>query len=339
MEMMNFTKLQVAYTVGTQPDGRDVLVVVAKTTFCIPANLDGEPEILDEQVPLVLTDVFSGEPGFSAPLYESDFAPRKPRCDVLFNGSAYAPGNMAVRRVRVSLRVDSVVKSFDVVGDRVWQVRLLNDIGSSEPKPFTIMPISYDRAFGGVDRPDESPASHRWYPSNHAGRGYHENVTVGNLDGKPMPNTEQPDNPIRTPRGRYRPQAFGPIGRAWHPRIGLAGTYDKNWIDNVMPFLPADFDEAYYQAAPLDQQVDFLRGGEEVELTNLTPQGKARFRVPKLTLGVVVLRRDGAVKEVAPLLDTVVLEPDNQRFTLAFRATVPLRKNICEVRQVSIENR
>ena len=49
--------------------------------------------------------------------------------------------------------------------------------------------------------------------------------------------------------------SFGPVGRGWHPRLGYAGTYDQNWLDNVFPFLPADFRDDYYQAAPADQQI------------------------------------------------------------------------------------
>ncbi|MCK7582586.1 MAG: DUF2169 domain-containing protein [Chromatiales bacterium] len=49
-------------------------------------------ELHDEQLPLVMADTFTGEPGLSAPVYEVDFAPRKHRCDVLLVGSAHAPG-------------------------------------------------------------------------------------------------------------------------------------------------------------------------------------------------------------------------------------------------------
>ena len=68
----------------------------------------------------------------------------------------------------VSLKVGTMSKSFDVVGNRVWQAGLLYPV-ASRPEPFTVMPISYDNAFGGVDRTHEDAAKHRWYPSNHAG--------------------------------------------------------------------------------------------------------------------------------------------------------------------------
>ena len=58
---------------------------------------------------------------------------------------------------------------------------------------------------------------------------------------------------MTVPWGAYRPMALGPVGRGWRPRLSYAGTYDQHWIDEVFPFLPADFDDRYYQAAPEDQ--------------------------------------------------------------------------------------
>ena len=48
--------------------------------------------------------------------------------------------------------------------------------------------------------------------------------------------------------------SFGPMGRGWPGRIEYGGTYDQNWIDNIFPFLPPDFDDRYFQMAPPDQQ-------------------------------------------------------------------------------------
>ena len=117
------------------------------------------------------------------------------------------------------------------------------------------MPISYDNAFGGVDDTDPSPDQHTAFRPNHVGQGYHGRPNDASIDGKPLPNTEETGRPVTEPKASYRPMAFGAIARSWPPRLKYAGTYDQNWIDNVFPFLPADFDERYYQAAPEDQQV------------------------------------------------------------------------------------
>ena len=75
MNLVNATGLVAGYTLGIQPDGRELLVVVVKGTFMLPARGE-EPSLAEDQQPLVETDEFTGEPGFSAPLYEIDFARR-----------------------------------------------------------------------------------------------------------------------------------------------------------------------------------------------------------------------------------------------------------------------
>ena len=76
MELINATRMAAGYNVGLEVGGRELLVIVVKGTFVLPRA--GEPVVLHEnQVPLVVADTFSGEPGFSAPVHEVDFAPRK----------------------------------------------------------------------------------------------------------------------------------------------------------------------------------------------------------------------------------------------------------------------
>ena len=254
MNLINATGTAAGFTLGLDKDGRESLVVVVKGTFLIPKNPSDEPVLASEQVPLVDADTFTGEPGFSAPIYEADYAPRKPRCDVLLHGSAYAPGGRATDRVTVSLRVGGMRKSFDVVGDRVWQASALS-LCASAPKPFTKTPVSYDRAFGGVDKAKGDPATYRFYPTNHAGVGWHEYLDTKFLDGTPIPNTEETGQPIRKANGSYRPMAFGPVGRAWQPRPSWAGTYDRSgWMTSSLSL--KDFDERYFSRAPEDQQID-----------------------------------------------------------------------------------
>ena len=88
MDLLNATKMQAGYTMGVEPSAREHLVVAVKGTFTIPKN-GGEPALAEEQVPLVEADAFTGEPGFSAPLYEADYPLRKPRWRLK---SSHAPG-------------------------------------------------------------------------------------------------------------------------------------------------------------------------------------------------------------------------------------------------------
>jgi hypothetical protein len=128
--------------------------------------------------------------------------------------------------------------------------------------------------------------------------------------------------------------AFGPVGRGWEQRIKYAGTYDQDWIDNTFPFLPADFNDAYYQVAPLDQQIAFPGGGEEVVLVNLTSEGRLSFKLPAIEVPVVFFRKKGERHETRAVLDTIIIEPDKRVFSLTWRTSLPLKKNMFEIPQV-----
>jgi hypothetical protein len=334
MELLNATPMRAGYTMGIQPDGRELLVVVAKGTFKIPQRGE-QTDYTEQQKPLVEADVFFGEPGFSAPRYEVDYAPLKQHCDVLLVGSAYAPKGKPTTRVEVTLRLGPLLKSFAVTGDRYWES------GNIAIRPgyaglFDRVPISYERAFGGIDNFHENENKHSAYMSNPVGKGYHLELSRGFVDGSPMPNTEELRRPVTMPNGNYSPMAFGPLGRSWDPRRQLAGTYDQNWIDNTFPFLPADFNVAYYQAAPADQQIPYPNGGERVFLENLTPQGQTAFTLPEIDVPVVFFYKNGETLKLNGMIDTIVLEPDEGLFTMTWRATIPLKKNIFELSQILV---
>lgn len=332
MELLNATGMQAGYTLGMEPSGREHLVVAVKGTFSIPAP-GKDPELAEEQVPLVEADTFTGEPGHSAPVYETDYPLHKPGCDVLLLGSAYAPDGKPAERVQVGLKIGPMTKTFHVVGDRLWQVGNAIRPGS-HIQPFERMPITYDRAFGGVDDFHENPSKHTAYMLNPIGRGYHTELDSSLVDGTPMPNTEEIKRPVDRPDGKYQPMSFGPVGRGWTPRLKYAGTYDQDWLDNVFPFLPKDFRDDYFQAAPADQQLSYPTGGEEMFLLNLTPEGRTNFRLPNVEVPVVFFQKKGERPETNGTIDTIVLEPDKGTFTVTWRASIPLRKNIFEIVQV-----
>jgi len=329
MEVVNTTGMVAGYTLGVEPSGRELLVVAVKGTYAIP-KAGGEARLNLKQLPLIVADTFTGEPGFSAPLEEVDFSPRKHRCDILLTGSAHAPHGDATTRVKVGVRIGDWQKAFTVVGDRHW-ISGLKGARASSPAPFVRLGLSYDVAFGGLDTFPEDAANHAAFMLNPVGRGWHKHLQSRYVDGTPLPNTEAVDQPVIAPDGAYAPKSFGPVGRGWSCRLPYAGTYDREWLENTFPFLPADFKDEYYQAAPVDQQIASLRGGEEVALINLTADGELRFRLPTLEVPVTFFQRRGGHHEIRAALDTIVLRPDDEIFTLTWRATLPLKRNIFEI--------
>ena len=334
MELINATRMQAGFNMGIEPSGRELLVVVIKGTFTLPRN--GERVgLYPEQLPLVMADTFTGEPGFSAPVHEVDYAPRKHFCDVLLLGSAYAPEGRPATRVPVGLRIGNWQKTFAVVGDRVWDASL-SGIRASPAQPFIQKPISYDVAFGGSDTLHEDPAKHAWYLPNPVGRGFHKHLRSEWVDGTPLPDTEELNRPVTRPDEGYAPMAYGPIGRSWPERLRYAGTYDQKWLDEHFPFLPPDFDERYYQASPADQQLAHPVGGQQVVLANLTPDGSRIFELPNFEAPVTVFAKDGKREDYKATLDTIVFEPGMDRFTMSWRVARPLRRNIFEIAQVLV---
>jgi hypothetical protein len=335
MELLNSTRMIAGYTMGMEPSGRELLVVVMKGTFRIPEEQNAPLRLHDEQVPLLMSDVFYGEPGMSAPKFETDFAPRKHRCDLLLVASAHAPGGRPAARVEVEARVGGWSKSFAVIGDRVWEAGGPG-IGASSAVPFAVMPLSYDRAFGGTDNLHVDQSKHACFMENPTGRGFHSQLVKEWIDGTPLPNTEEIGQPVTWVNGKYRPMSFGPLGRNWADRAPYAGTYDEHWLAEVFPFLPADFDERYYQAAPTDQQLASPPGEQLVTLTNLTADGRRSFVLPHLEAPIHVFPKKGGREDFTASVDTIVIEPDEGRVTMTWRVARPLKKNMFEVGQVVV---
>jgi len=330
MQLYNATPFAAAYSLGLLKSGRNCLVVVAKATFELPAENGGEPRRAQTQIPPHESDTYTGEPGYSAPEYENDFAPLKHRCDVILLGSAHA--NQPTTRKRVALHVGQVNKAFDVVGAAHWTQTAMG-LSPSGRIPFTRQPIRYDTAFGGtVTDPRDPGITLDVVETNPVGQGYYPKLTKEQLQEQPLPLTEAPGDPIVDPRTkRHRPMALGPVARNWAPRRYRGGTYDQHWIDHIKPFLPEDFDERYYQCAPEDQQTDFLRGGETVTLIGLHPHGDLQFRLPTLPMTMQVILANGDRHNLNPVVDTLTLEPDENRFTWVWRARIGLQRGIHEV--------
>jgi hypothetical protein len=332
VEFVNETKVAAGWTMGFERDGRELVVVAMKATFAFPRN-GGDPQLAEEQIPLVNADQFTGTPGLSAPLYESDYAHRKPMCDVLVNGTAYAPPGKVVRQTGVSVRVGSMVKAFNVVGPRVWRKAIVG-FRPSEPEPFDVMPISYNNAFGGVEESHSEVGKVHTFLPNPAGRGYSHSKQ--RLDGMPLPNTEENGKAVTDPGGEYRPMALGPVGRNWPPRVSHAGTYDQRWLDDRAPFWPDDFNYRYFQAAPIDQQIGYPAGGEEVILKNMTPSGAVGFFLPRMSMPVWFVPYRGRDVRVDGQLDTVLIEADKELLMLTWRAALPMRRSCFDVKQIIV---
>ncbi len=329
MNLLNETKFAGGYAPGRLKSGRDCLVLVAKATYSLPVGEGEKPTLLAEQIEPSPVDIPLGDPESTPILYEHDYVPYKPNCDVILIGSAYAPPQDSRQRVAVRMTVGSMIKTFVVVGHRQWQKKN-GMLYPGEPVPFTCLPIHYGVAYGGMGMLSRKQKMYA-YADNMLGVGYYGNQSNEEWLHKPLPNTEEVESLIKKPTANYIPMSFGPIAKNSPARIQYAGTYDNVWEQQKAPFLPDDFDERFYQCAPGDQQIPYLQGGETVVLNNLTPENFNKFILPKEKLMMHVVYQNDARVDLESVIDTLIFEPDKQRFSVVWRAMVPLKRNMREV--------
>lgn len=105
----------------------------------------------------------------------------------------------------------------------------------------------------------------------------------------------------------------------------VAGAYDTEWLATRWPHLPEDFDTAYWNGAHPDMRIPHLAGGEEIMLTNLTPEGALTFRLPGHLPLLQARYRGGRSGSVFPKLDTLIIEPDARNVSLVWRAVLPIQ--------------
>jgi hypothetical protein len=293
-------------------------VVVVKGTFDI--LMDGTTKLADKQKEPLYGEEYSGEPGKSSVLYDADLVSPKRNTDVLLNGHVYAPAGKPTTEITATMIVDKITKHLHVFGDRRWKKRLWG-LSMTRPVPFEKIPLTYERAFGGWDIKPEKSSDQRLEPRNPIGAGFA--IRAEHLVGQPVPNVEDPKQLISSWRSRPRPAGFGVIASYWSPRLKYAGTYDGKWQKERFPLLPEDFDERFFQSAPEDQQVvGFMRGGEKVELINLSPNGHLTFDLPKIIPGFVTRFGRERINHTSHL-HTVIIEPDWPRVIMVWHTSLP----------------
>jgi hypothetical protein len=332
LQVVNLTPFVARLVPLPNEQGIDCAYAIVKATYQIlPAVA-----VAAEQVPVVMADQPWGEPAASSLRYASDLTLTKPATDVMMVGTAHAPAGRRVTEMDVALRVGPLSKTVRVFGDRVWRKGLLSAAASS-PQPFDRMPLVYERSFGGTDRSHEAEGKMEDEPRNPVGRGFRGKKSSLPVEDTPLPNLEEPRHLIKGLKDAPPPANFGPIAAHWQPRRSYAGTYDEAWQKNRCPYLPADFDLRFCNAAHPDLVAKgYLQGGEPVEVVGASPRGTLHFALPRVQVRVIYTIA-GEKVEKTPNLDTVTVEPDENRFTLVWRAQAECDQKVLQVRQIRVE--
>lgn len=229
----------------------------------------------------------------------------------------------------------------------------------------TQVPLRWEHAFGGASRIAnpahlQAPETHEWLLneacfSNPVGcgwmdkrhRSYARKAGLDEPNKIPAPSfcyppetlsepllVKNPPAPLSTAqmleasdRYGYRPAGLGPIGRSWAPRVGLTGTYDEQWQKSRWPLLPEDFDEHYWNCAPLDQQMPWPAADCQIETWFLfspavAPHGYVRIALPGHHAFVMVKLTDGTPIPYTAAIDTLVLDTDAMQLSVVWRCRI-----------------
>jgi hypothetical protein len=258
-------------------------------------------------------------------------------------------------------------KRLVVTAPRSWEADRRGRWTLREPvKPITSLPLHYEYAFGGEcrvnlddpdgnsvdarfrltaqqrsrhpDGPERAPLAHTVCPCNPVGLGCADDwyLKAKKVRSLPAPQVDSPQDPVAVLGRSYAPQGFGVITKAWGQRLKLAGTYDDEWLEKRWPYLPEDFDMAYWNGANPDMLTPHLRGDETVTLSNLTPEGKLTFSLPGYFAAVKVRYTDGNTVYFSARLDTLLIEPDTKKVILVWRAVFPVYPEIDVVEALSL---
>lgn len=283
-------------------------VFFVKGAYLLKAGAPAEPAA--EPAP-VSGDVHDGEDPAKVLKYASDFAPLKPRTDVILNAVCHAPGGKSASVLRAGFKLGTLAKSLAVIGDRRWIPGILAK-KQTEPEPFKSMPLGWDRAYGGAK-----------YRKNPVGRGRVK-------EAGQLPNVEHADRLLQGPGDSIDPAGFGPVDWSWEPRSAIKGTFKDKWLKERWPWYPEDFDFGAYNAAPPDQQLAAApKGDEELSFDNLHPaHSKYVTRLPGVRVrGFVTDKIDGKIsfREVPMKIDTVWIDLEKEALVLTWRGRVDVK--------------
>ncbi|MEN6509213.1 MAG: DUF2169 domain-containing protein [Smithella sp.] len=334
MNIINHSPMAVATYFLMDRDGAEVMLLVLKGTWRIGSG--GKLSIADEQMPVISEPVYRGKPDKSSLICDTDAVLEKPGTDCVLIGHARAL-KPHLAYVDVTFGVGPVKKQARVFGDRRWQKGILGGASIIKIRPIEEIPLFWENAFGGIDASYEDPSKHEVCQENPVGKGFMAAKSNIDIDGQLLPNIENPANLIKNPKQRPKPVGFGMIAPYWQPRISYAGTYDEQWRKYISPLLPEDFDTRFnLSAAPGLSTKTHLQGNEPVLVEGASKNVRLLFDLPGVIPRVIV-RRWGYEGDLPVLLDTVIVEPDDELVTLTWRGVWNVHGRVHQLISVRVE--
>jgi len=332
LQLINNTPFQAALAVMTDKNGAEKAVVAVKATFSLPH--ENQPVWLaDKQIPILYCDEYWDQPGKSSIKFPVDLVLGKAGTDIGLVGHAYSSHETPVQRLQACLQVGVYKKEILIFGNRRWKKRnFLPGFEISAPEPFIKMALRLELAFGGEDQDDNKNGYDR---NNPLGSGFC--VSEQNIEGRSLPNLENPVELIQNWHDEPAPACFGFVSSSWLPRVRYAGTYDDQWRKQRSPLLPQDFELRFNNAAMPDLcAIPFLEGGERVGLLNLSKDIIPEFNLPNLKVKVFFKIGYEIHAQLAEL-QTLIFDPDENRFCMVWGSACGFGKQLSQMRYVGIK--
>lgn len=304
MDVRSYCPIRVAALRWQPRPGSHALTVVCKATFELRP---GESPLARTQEEPSQSDVHWNDDPRRSLRAASDMAPFKRRTDVLVLGHAFASAGAPVMSLSARVAVGSIDKAIEVHADRAWTA----DGRVVTGEPFSRAPLTWERAAWGTNNPAGIAPSG---PPDERGL-------------RRIPNIVPRGFVLRSPADPIPSVGLGPIAPTWHPRASLLGRLASTWDHRtwIARPLPEDFDGAFFNAAPEDQQLTELRGDETIVLERLhSSYPQLTTRLSKVNPVVTVRRASGEAHEIRVRVDTLCIDTDRAIATLVWRGVVLL---------------
>ena len=278
-------------------------VVVVKGSFQVQGS-SGEASQCADPSPVLVEDTETPY----GPI-ETEVVPAKAWCDLAVLGHAYSPHPRRPVTTRlVSLKVGALRRRVRVTGDRTWE-RTLAGFRPSAPKRFSKLPLRYEYAFGGSAR--QAGPLRLPYADNPDGRGYV--LLKEEVEGTPLPNIEEPDQPIRAWTDQPPTAGLAPLSRRSMLRA-------QRGIESDLKRMTSRIDSSAFCFSHPKMSLPAYPAGATLTLEGASVRPRWRLRVPEFRYWISV--ELGARQYRLPLTpDTVYLMPDEDKVTVVARRT------------------
>jgi len=326
LQLKNNTPFAAQLALFPDHQGVDTLYIIVR------ASLDIGPKwtLSDEQKPPQAADEhWTDDPATSSLKLASELHIGKPATDIVMTGHAWSPAGREVQQLDVGLTVGSVSKAVRVFGDRQWHNGAI-----SRPQPFCSMPLVYEKAFGGIHKEGDNIVDAE--ARNPVGCGFSGKRKAADVNGEPLPNLEDPRQLLQRVGDIVTPAGFSFISPSWQPRLSYAGSYDESWQKTRAPYLPLDFDARFFNMSHPDLiYPGYLLGGEAVHITGVNPDGPLAFELPVIGLAASVAVKS-RLEKPAFNLETLLIEPDELKLSMTWRAAMRCDKEALKIREVQV---